>query len=314
MDNNATGERSAGAAGAERIGVRPPAYRLPEATVLGRARLEVADLARSLDYYVGILGVRVLAQTKTSATLGPHGNDTPLVELHEVPGARPVPRRGRLGLYHFAILLPDRRSLGQFIAHLAARGERAGMSDHFVSEAVYLTDPDGLGIEVYADRPRQGWRSEGGQLYMTTAPLDARALVQLAGDARWAGMPPGTRIGHIHLHVNDLATASAFYHDALGFDKVVWSYPGALFLSAGGYHHHLGTNTWAAGADQARQGDARLLDWELILPGQGDADAAARSLAGAGYATLPLAGGWSAADPVGTTLRILSASSAGTAG
>lgn len=287
------------------FGVRPPAYRLPESTVPGRVRLQIGHLGRSLEYYEGTLGFRVLTRTSSSATLGAHGDDTPLVELHELPGARPVPRRGRLGLYHYAILLPSRTSLGKFIAHLVERGERAGMSDHFVSEAVYLTDPDGLGIEVYADRPRDQWRSEAGQLYMTTSPLDARSLVELASGASWSGLPAGARIGHIHLHVDDLAAAGAFYHDALGLDKVVWSYPGALFLSAGGYHHHVGANTWAAGAPRADAGDARLLEWELVLPGRGDADAAARSLGEAGHGASASSEGWRTTDPGGNGLLLL---------
>jgi catechol 2,3-dioxygenase len=139
--------------------VPSPEFRLPAATHVGRVRLQVADLERSLDYYQTVLGLRVLARGDGRATLGAYGSDAPLVELHERVGARPVPRRGRLGLYHFAILLPDRAALGRFLAHLAARGEYAGMSDHLVSEALYLTDPDGLGIEVYADRPRASWRA-----------------------------------------------------------------------------------------------------------------------------------------------------------
>ena len=229
-------------------GIRPPGYRLPDATRLGRVRLQVASLDRSLPFYEDVLGLRRLDRRDGVATLGASGDGTALVELHERAGARPVPRRGRLGLYHFAVLLPDRAALGRFLAHLAARGVRAGMSDHAVSEALYLTDPDGLGIEVYADRPRDAWRYAGRQLHMHTEPLDTASLLAAGGGAPWAGMPPGTVIGHVHLHVGDIDAAAAFYHAALGFDKVVWSYPGALFLSAGGYHHHLGTNTWAAGA------------------------------------------------------------------
>src|SRR5688500_11658569 len=132
-------------------GIAPKGYRLPDAIRLGRVLLQVADLTRSVDYYERVLGMRVLRRSDDTATLSAQGDDTPLIELRALAGARPVPRRGRLGLYHFAILLPDRASLGRFLKHLAAMGEYAGMSDHFVSEAVYLTDPDGLGIEVYAD-------------------------------------------------------------------------------------------------------------------------------------------------------------------
>jgi catechol 2,3-dioxygenase len=252
-------------------GIAPPAYRLPAATRLGRVRLQVADLDRSIAYYETVIGLRVIRREEAVATLGAHGTDDVIVELHEMPGAKRITRRGQIGLYHFAILLPDRASLGRFVQHLASLGEYAGMSDHFVSEAVYLQDPDGLGIEVYADRPRTAWRTENNQLAMTTIPLDVPNLIAAAGSEPWTGAPAGTTLGHVHLYVRDLAEAAAFYHEGLGFDKVVWSYPGALFMSAGGYHHHLGTNTWAAGAPLAADDEARLLEWEILVP---DADSA----------------------------------------
>ena len=288
-------------------GIQPPGYRLPAATRLGRVRLQVASLDQSLPFYEGVLGLRLLGRDGAAATLGAHGDDTVLVELHERAGARPVPRRGRLGLYHFAILVPDRAALGRFLAHLAARGVRAGMSDHAVSEALYLNDPDGLGIEVYADRPRDAWRYAERQLHMNTEPLDTASLLAAGGTAPWTGMPAGTTIGHVHLHVGDIDAAAAFYHAALGFDKVVWSYPGALFLSAGGYHHHLGTNTWAAGAAPAADDDARLLDWEIVVPTAADAHAAAASVAAAGYATRRAGPAHALVDPWGTTVRLVPA-------
>jgi catechol 2,3-dioxygenase len=289
----------------EQRGIRPKGYRLPEATRLGRVRLQVADLERSLSFYERVLGMRVIRRTADSASLGPHGEDREIVHLRQLRSARPVPKRGLLGLYHFAILLPDRASLGRFVAHLAAIGEYAGMSDHFVSEAVYLTDPDGLGIEVYADRPRDAWRYDERQLYMTTNHLDVDDLIKSAGGERWMGMPPGTVLGHVHLYVDDIAKAEAFYHDALGFDKVVWSYPGALFMSAGGYHHHLGTNTWARGAPPATDADARLLEWEIIVPTKKDADEAARHVKAAGYPVKDESGEWILTDPWGTSLRLV---------
>ncbi len=142
-------------------GIQPSGYRLPDATRLGNVRLQVAELERSLAYYGEVLGFRVLNRADGRATLAAHADNTPLIALHEHRGAAPVPHRGRLGLYHYAILLPDRASLGRFVAHLSARGTRAGASDHLVSEALYLQDPDGLGIEVYADRLRETWRYEG---------------------------------------------------------------------------------------------------------------------------------------------------------
>lgn len=292
-------------------GIGPKGYRLPAETRLGPVRLQVADLSRSLDYYQQVLGFRVVARSNASASLAAQGDDTVLIELRELPGARPVPRRGRLGLYHYAILLPDRASLGRFVAHLSSNGAYAGMSDHLVSEALYLTDPDGLGIEVYADRPRDTWKHEARQLTMATNPLDVQSLVESAAGDPWTGMPAGTKIGHVHLHVADIDAAEAFYHDALGLDKMVWSYPGALFLSAGGYHHHLGTNTWAAEAPRPEENDARLLEWTVLVPSPADAEAAAKSLEGAGYSVEPEEGGtsWTATDPWGTPLRIASAES-----
>ncbi|HYJ79167.1 MAG TPA: VOC family protein, partial [Longimicrobiaceae bacterium] len=221
--------------------------------------------------------------------------------------AAPVPRRGRLGLYHFAVLLPDRAALGRFAGHVAGLRIPAGMSDHFVSEAMYLTDPDGLGIEVYADRPRSAWRYEGRQLHMTTEPLDVASLARAADGEPWSGAPAGTTMGHVHLYVGDLEAAEAFYHQALGFDKTVWSYPGALFLAAGGYHHHLGTNTWAAHAPPAGEEDARLLEWEIVVPSADDAAEAARSLEAHGYAVEWTSEGGVAPDPWGTPVRVRSA-------
>lgn len=284
-------------------GQQPAGYRLPGATRLGGVTLQVADLARSLAFYEQTLGLRVLGRAPTHAALAAHGDDRVLVELRERPGARSA-GRGLLGLYHFAILVPDRPSLGRFVQHLAEQGVRAGAADHLVSEASYLTDPDGLGIEVYVDRPRETWMRTGRELMLATDPLDMQGLVAAAGDTRWDGMPAGTVIGHVHLHVGDLARASAFFSDALGFDRMTWRYPGALFLGAGGYHHHLGTNTWAGpGARMPSDDDARLLEWVIELPAADDVAGAARSLAAAGYAVEEsLAGAALTRDPWGTAI------------
>ena len=290
---------------ADTYGIRPGGYRLPDRTHIGSVRLQVADLDRSLEYYQQVLGLRVLSRGPQEAALGADGASRPLIVLAEQRGVQPVPRGGLLGLYHFAVLLPDRAALGRFIAHLSALGVHAGSADHAVSEAIYLTDPDGLGIEVYADRPRAAWRSDStGQLFMTTAPLDVRSLVAASGGEPWTGMPAGTTIGHVHLHVGDLGAAEAFYHQALGFDKVVWTFPGALFLSAGGYHHHLGTNVWSAGPP-AGDHHARLLSWDLVVPRRIDAEAAARSLADAGHAPAATSDAFTVADRWGTPLRIV---------
>jgi catechol 2,3-dioxygenase len=290
------------------VGVAPPGFRLPANARLGEVWLEVADLGQSVEYYRTVLGMHLFDRQGDDASIATLGSSdgTPLVRLHERPGVAPVPQQGVLGLYHFAILLPDRPALGRFIAHLAELEVRVGASDHLVSEALYLRDPDGLGIEVYADRPRSSWQSSDGQIHMTTEPLDLRAIVAAAGVERWTGMPAGTRMGHVHLTVADLEQASRFYHAALGLDRMAWSYPGALFLAAGGYHHHLGLNTWAgARARPAGKADARLLEWRVVLPSS-DADAARASMDEAGYGTFTTNDGWRTIDPWGTTLRVVS--------
>jgi catechol 2,3-dioxygenase len=282
----------------------PSGHRLHADAVLGPVHLQVAELRRSIAYYERVIGLRTISSNASSAILGAHNDPTPVVILHHQQGAAPVPSRGRLGLYHFAILVPDRAALGRFIAHLAAIGAYAGMSDHLVSEAVYLTDPDGLGIEVYADRPRDSWRINNRALEMGTLTLDSADLVRASRGEQWEGMPPGTRIGHVHLFVSDLDEAARFYHHGLGLDKVVLEFPGALFMSAGGYHHHLGTNTWAAGAERAQPGDARLLEWSVMLPTREDVDATARALEQAGAAITREGGDVVAADPWGTIVRV----------
>jgi catechol 2,3-dioxygenase len=279
---------------------------VPDATHVGAVRLQVANLERSLTYYRDFLGLALIASGGTQATLGGADGRT-LLELHQRAGATPVPRRGRLGLFHFAILLPDRAALGRFVRQLAATGAPAGSADHLVSEAIYLQDPDGLGIEVYADRPRSTWQQlPSGEIAMATEALDVSSLLRAAGDSMWDGMPEGTVIGHMHLHVGELEEAERFYHGALGLDVMVRGYPGALFMSAGGYHHHLGVNTWAAGAPLAGENDARLLEWELVLPTEADVRAARDRLAAAGYVAeagdAPVV-----RDPWGTAMRLVSA-------
>ena len=289
-------------------GQAPVGYRLPQGTRLGPVRLQVSDLSRSLPFYQDVLGLQILARDGSKALLGPQASDTPLVELHELRGARAVPKRGALGLYHFAILLPDRASLGRFVRHLGEVGARAGAADHLVSESLYLQDPDNLGIEVYADRPRSTWRRVGRELMMATDPLDIDSLLQEAGSLRWSGAPPGTVIGHVHLHVGDLAQSSSFYSNALGFDRTVWDYPGALFLAAGGYHHHLGTNTWAGtNATAPQENDARLLEWTLEFPEEAGLPTLAASLTDLGYGVEEASAEGPelvTRDPWGTQLRV----------
>lgn len=285
-------------------GVRPPAYRLPDATHLGAVELLVSDLTRSLDFYERILGLTAIARDDRSAALAPPGSLQPLIRLQSHPDVRSTGGRPRLGLYHFALLLPDRPSLGRFLSHVATTRVAMASADHAVSEALYLQDPDGLGIEVYRDRPRSEWRVQGDELYMTTERLDLRGLSEAGRGLEFNGLPVGTVLGHMHLHVGALEAADAFYHRALGFDRMVWSYPGALFLSAGGYHHHLGTNIWAGTAPPRAANEPGVLHWDIVLPTAADVDAAAQSLIASGAHVTQDGTSWVATDPWGTTLRL----------
>ena len=283
-------------------GVAPPAFRLPDASHIGAVHLQVVDLQRSRSYYEGVLGLRAHGMTDTSVALSGEGEDRPLLTLHTKPAVAPA-RRGALGLYHFAILLPTRSALGRFASHLASLGLRLGMADHLVSEALYLWDPDGLGIEVYADRPRDTWQQRDRELAMTTDALDIRSVIAAGRGGRWRGAPEGTTMGHVHLHVGSLERAEAFYHRALGFDKTVWSYPGALFMSAGGYHHHVAANTWSQGP-AASVDEARLLEWDLMVPSASDVEAVERSVRDGGYVVESRGKSVVVADPWGTRVHI----------
>lgn len=278
-------------------GEAPHSRRFSPALRLGAVHLQVSHLERSSAWYRQVLGLAELAREGDTVHLGASGASEPLVVLEYRAGTTPIRPGSRLGLYHFAILLPDRPALGRFVQHLANLGARAGAADHLVSEALYLQDPDGLGIEVYCDRPRADWQQQGRELQMATDPLDFAAVVASAQGAPWTGMPVGTVMGHLHLHVGDLARASDFYSEALGFDRMVWRYPGALFLGAGGYHHHLGVNTWAPGAPSPGEHDAKLLEWTIVTPDTAEAIAAAASAGFRVHDDLVL-------DPWGTPVRV----------
>ena len=287
-------------------GIRPAGYRLPESTHVGAVTLQVSDVDRSFDFYHSFLGFAELERRNHSVVLGV--GQTPLLILQG--GASGPLRQRRLGLYHFAILLPDRAALGRALELLVKNGVQPGAADHLVSEALYINDPDGLGIEIYRDRQRADWTVTQQQLDMASDPLDFEAVLAASGGAAWQGMPSGTVIGHVHLHVGDIERARAFYHEAVGLDVTVWNYPGALFLAASGYHHHLGTNTWAGPhAQPPLPQEPQLLQWELRLPGASDIADAAAHIAAKGYAVSPEeAGGSIARDPWGTALHLKPAS------
>ena len=245
---------------------QPRSTSIDPLTTIGHVSLTVADLDRSIAFYTGPLGFEVIAREGTEATLGAGGK--PLLYLTEYSGARPWPGFAT-GLYHFAILLPTRADLGRWLRNWLDHGyPLPGQGDHLVSEAFYLSDPDGNGIEVYRDRPRSEWQWEGGRVKMDSLPIDVKGVLAAALDEGkpWEGFPTGTTVGHVHLQVGDIPQAAAFYVDTLGFDLVA-EMPTALFVSAGGYHHHLGMNTWhSRGAKAAPEGTAGLRDFTIVLP------------------------------------------------
>jgi catechol 2,3-dioxygenase len=252
-------------------------------TSMGAVRLTVADLDRARDFYRDAIGLTELPSGDEAVRLGSDGR--PVVELVGDPDAPPRPG-GTSGLFHLAILVPSRPDLARALQRVAEAGWRlSGASDHLVSEALYTSDPEGNGIELYRDRPREEWPVRDGVLQMATLPLDLDGVLgELRREDANAPMPPGTRIGHVHLNVGDLTAAEAFYSGALGFDVTVRGYPGALFVSAGGYHHHLGLNTWAGeGAPPPPMGSRGLREFEILLPGADAISAEETRLGEAGF-------------------------------
>lgn len=243
------------------------------ATRMGPVELSVADLERTLDYWQGVVGLRVLARDNDRASLGV---DTELVRFVEEPGARSA--RGFAGLFHVALLLPSRRDLARWLAHAGQdRVALEGLSDHAVSEAIYLRDPDEHGIEIYADRPREEWEGRVREL-MTTIPLDVDSLFAELDEPQ-AALPDGTVVGHTHLCVSDVADTVHFYGDELGFEVMAQLGPMAAFLAAGGYHHHVGANTWESrDRPKAPAGTARLLEATIVVPDEAELERVAGRL------------------------------------
>ncbi len=262
---------------------RTPTVSIDPATDVGIVALTVANLDRSIAFYTEAMGLSVLRRSDPDAILGVAGR--PLLILREQPGALPWMTDNMTGLYHFAILTPTRADLGRWLRHYLSTGNPPpGQGDHVVSEALYLRDPDGHGIEVYRDRPREGWRWINGRVQMGGGPVDVRGLLADAASSGqpWTGLAAGTRLGHVHLQVGDVDLAERFYHGVLGFD-VVARMPSALFVSAGGYHHHLGLNTWhSQGAPPAPPDTAHLRFYTLALPSEAARAEVVARLAAAG--------------------------------
>ena len=283
------------------------AVSLPAATTMGAVELTVADLDRSLGYYGREVGLELLRREGARASLG--AGEAELLGLVEEPGARPAARH--TGLYHFALRLPERADLALWLAHAARdRVPLLGLSDHFVSEAIYLTDPDGHGIEIYHDRPRDVWEGKVGSR-MTTDPLDLASLLGELDDPAsepFEGLPAGTDMGHVHLQVADLQDAVGFYRDLLGFELMAELFGSAAFLAAGGYHHHVGANTWhSRGAAPAPKGAAALRHATIVLPSAGERDGVAARVADAGQEPEARADGVLVRDPSGIGLLLTAA-------
>ena len=278
---------------------------LPAETWLGAIRLRVGDIERLRDFYETAIGLRALGAEDGVTAMGANGRA--LVELVSDPGAPARPPRST-GLFHLALLVPTRAALAQALRRVVGSGWRlSGASDHLVSEALYLSDPEGNGIELYRDRPRDEWSFVDGTLQMDTLPLDLESLLaESGGEDGGPEMPAGTTLGHVHLQVADLAAAEAFWVDALGLDVTVRGYPGALFTSVGGYHHHVGLNTWAgAGAPSSPPGVRGLVRFEAVLPDGAAVEAAGERL-GRVAAVDRVEGGVLAADPSGNVVLVRS--------
>jgi len=273
------------------------------ATELGPVTLRVADAGGAASFYQEVIGLQRVPDVDGLPALGAPGG-SPLVILREVPGARPAPRAA--GLFHVAVLVPTRADLGKALRRLAEAGVGIGQADHLVSEALYLSDPDGNGIEIYRDRPRSEWKWTNGAVEMATEPLDLESILREGDEAggESARMPAGTRIGHVHLQAGSVAEAVRFYHELIGFD-VTASWSGAAFLSAGGYHHHLGLNSWASrGAAPAPAGSTGIDSFEIRVPRAEDVDRIAHSLGAAGVSFERDAGDLRAGDPMNVEVRV----------
>jgi catechol 2,3-dioxygenase len=252
---------------------------LPADTRLGAIWLRAGDIGLLRDFYERVIGLRAIASEDGVTALG--AGDRSLVELVSDPDAPARPPH-TTGLFHLALLVPTRADLARALRRVFENGwHLSGASDHLVSEALYLSDPEGNGIELYRDRPREEWPREGDEVAMATLPLDLEDLLAEPGAGDDApAMPAGTVLGHVHLQVKDLDSAAAFWVDALGLDVTASLYPGALFVSAGGYHHHVGLNTWAGvGAPRPPAGARGLDRFELVLPDAASAAAAGERLA-----------------------------------
>jgi catechol 2,3-dioxygenase len=230
-------------------------FKVASSTKIGHVSLNISNILRSLDFYKNILGFKVVSRpSREKAILSVDGTSSHLVELLQVERNannndtfNPLgTTKKRAGLYHFAILLPERKYLADMLQNLRDKRDQVhfdGFADHLVSESVYIRDPDFNGIEIYMDRPMSKWNWDGNRIEMATLPLNTSDLLRESTDKGWKEMPSKTTIGHVHLHVRDLAEALKFYHEILGLNLTA-TIPSAAFFAAGKYHHHIAVNTW----------------------------------------------------------------------
>ncbi|ASN06415.1 VOC family protein [Virgibacillus necropolis] len=229
--------------------------------------LKVENLVRSLEFYKEVIGFQILDKTEKKAVLSANGK-TALLSIEQPENAKPK-QANTSGLYHYALLLPNRLELAKILKHFIQLNVRLGSSDHLVSEALYLNDPDGNGIEIYTDRPSSTWAWENDEVAMAVDPLDAKGILSELDDESWDGLPAETVVGHIHLHVSELQKTEEFYGKGLGFNIVNRFGQQALFMSTGNYHHHIGLNTWAGvGAPPTSEESVGLKLFSLVYPSE----------------------------------------------
>lgn len=271
-------------------------------TFVGEVSINVLDLDKAITFYQDIIGLQVLKRNERQAVLTTDGK-TPLLTLEQP--ADVIPKEGRTtGLYHFALLLPTRADLSIFLRHLLQTKYPFGAADHEVSEALYITDPDGNGIEVYSDRPSTDWKWANGEVAMGTDPLDGNDLLE-ESNGEWSVMPAGTLMGHIHLHVSDLRSTEEFYMQGLGF-TVVNRYAGALFTSTGGYHHHIGLNIWnGVGAPAPKENSVGLNWYTLVFANDEARDKVMERLKGIGAVVTEKEEFYVVTDPSGNEIHLV---------
>ncbi|OMD60781.1 VOC family protein [Paenibacillus odorifer] len=275
-------------------------------TQIGLVQIRVSNLERSLTFYQNVVGLSVLRQTGREVEMTADGQNVLLI-LREIENARVIRPNSVAGLYHFAILVPDRPSLGLVVRNLISSRIEVGQGDHLVSEALYIQDPDNNGIEIYRDRPKSEWKYDAeGHVMMSTDPVDVDGLLAASEGLSWNGLPAGTVIGHVHFHVGNLNKAKAFYVDLLGFELTANYGSAAMFISAGGYHHHIGLNVWAGQGAPAAPADTVGIDYfTLILTNEEERNAVVERVRQAGYAVTEVNGTPTFQDPWNIGIRLV---------